>query len=82
MVLINVLSIFILDTCWKCLTVLILLGANMMFLMQHLVGLGYGPRRIFCYPEVYALWNMYANVGIGLVIVAVSLMFLMICYCC
>lgn len=52
---------------------LIFIGANVIFLPMHFLGINGMPRRIPDYPDAYAGWNYVASVGSVIVTIATGL---------
>jgi heme/copper-type cytochrome/quinol oxidase subunit 1 len=60
-------------------TVAILLGisaVNVLFVIQHVLGLEGHPRRIFLSPEVFVSFHNFANAGLPVLILVTQLSFL------
>lgn len=57
------------------------LGANLLFLPMHFLGLGGMPRRVSKYPLSFEEWNIISNLGFLFICFSLILCFIQLWYC-
>jgi len=53
-----------------------ILGVNILFLIQHILGLEGHPRRIFLSPEIFTSFHNFANLGLPVLVAVTQIGFL------
>lgn len=51
-------------------------AVNILFLLQHLIGIEGHPRRVFLSPEVFVAFHNFANIAVPILVVVVQLQIL------